>query len=327
MAAETKIGAQAGSTVVGHDSKRGFSQKHLTGIDHLSREDIGFLLDKAEHYAQRLTDPNFRGDALAGKIVLTLFFEDSTRTRTSFEIAAKRLGGEVVNWDRKTSSVNKGETFLDTVRTLNAMRPDAIVLRHSEYGAPEYISKRVDCPVINAGDSWREHPTQALLDALTLRHHFGRLEGLTVAICGDVAHSRVAASNMRLLTMMGAKVRAIAPPVLMPEKLPVPGVEKFTSLEEGLPGADAVMSIRLQKERMDTALIGSDAAYFRDYGMTHERLALAAPDAVLLDPGPFLRGVQISDELADDPAKFLYDRQVANGVPVRMAVLDALAGR
>ncbi|MCB9988505.1 MAG: aspartate carbamoyltransferase catalytic subunit [Rhodospirillales bacterium] len=302
-----------------------FPHKHLTGIAPLAADDITTILNIAQDYANMTAEGGRPERTLKGKVILNLFFEDSTRTRTSFEMASKRLGAEVINWNMKTSSINKGETFMDTVRTLDAMHPDAIVIRHSEYGAPDYVAKRVSCPVLNAGDSWREHPTQALLDALTLRQYFGKLDGLTVAIVGDIAHSRVAASNMHLLTKMGATVRLVAPPVLLPEKAPVDGIAMFTSLAEGLPGADAVMTIRPQKERMDDALI-EDASYFHDYGMTHEKLNLAGPDAVLLDPGPFLRGLMIDDDMADDKTRFLYDRQVSNGVFARMAALDLLVG-
>lgn len=297
--------------------------KHLLGICDLSAQEIKTILDHAQMYADGLSSGDYDAQKHKGKIILHLFFENSTRTLTSFEMAAKRLGAEVINWNRETSSLKKGESFMDTIDTLNAMRPDTIVLRHSEYGAPNYIAKRMDCSVINGGDSWREHPTQALLDALTMRQHFGKLDGLTVAIVGDIAHSRVASSNMGLLTKMGANVRVIAPLELMPEKLAAEGVDKFTDLNEGLSGADVVMSIRPQKERMDKVLI-HDAAYFNDYGLTHERLAHAKKEAIVLDPGPFIRGLQISDELAEDKTRFLYAPQVANGIPTRMAVLDLL---
>ncbi len=299
------------------------SAMHLTGISDLDDQDIDSFLLVAGHYAQGLESGNYDSGRLRDKIVLILFFENSTRTRTSFDIAASRLGARVVHWDAKTSSLNKGETFEDTIRTLGAMEPDAIIIRHSMSGAPLVVRDMVRCPVINAGDAAREHPSQALLDALTLKQHFGALEGLTVAIVGDIAHSRVAHSNMILLTRKGVKVRLIGPKSLMPGAFPVSGVEVFHTLEEGLPGADAVMTIRPQKERMDSMSI-SDSEYFERFGMRHDRLELAGRDAVLLDPGPFLRGLQITDELADDRSRFLYDRQVANGVPTRMAILDLL---
>ncbi len=299
--------------------------KHLLGIDELSGEQITAFLDKAQNYVERLEKGDWDHGRLDNKIILNLFFENSTRTLTSFEIAAKRLGADVINWNAETSSLNKGESLQDTIDTLNAMKPDGVVIRHSEYGAPKWVAARMDCPVVNGGDSWREHPTQALLDALTIRQHFGKIEGLTITIIGDIAHSRVAASNMILLTKMGAKVRVVAPDVLMPEKLPVASVEKFTRLKDGLKNADIVMTIRPQKERMDHVLI-HDASYFKDYGLTSEKLALAKKEAIVMDPGPFLRNVQISDELADNKERFFYARQVANGIPTRMAVLDMLVG-
>ena len=295
--------------------------KHLLGICDLSAGEITDILDHAQTYYDLLKNREWDPHKLAGKIVLNLFFENSTRTLTSFEMAARRLGADVVNWNKETSSLSKGESFMDTIDTLNAMKPDAVILRHSEFGAPNFVAARMDCPVINGGDSWREHPTQALLDALTMRQIFDDLKGLTVAIVGDIAHSRVASSNMQLLTKMGANVRVIAPEVLMPEKLAAEGVAKFNDLNEGIRGANVVMSIRPQMERMDSVLI-NEATYYREYGLTHERMEHAGKNAVVLDPGPFLRGVQISDELADDHSIFAYKRQVANGIPTRMAVLD-----
>lgn len=299
--------------------------KHLLGIDELSREEAAHLLDRAQHYAEAVQAGTWDRARLAGKIILHLFFEHSTRTLTSFEIAAKRLGADVVNWNPETSSLSKGENFIDTIDTLCAMRPDAIVMRHADYGAPKFVAGRASCPVVNGGDSWREHPTQALLDALTLRQHFGRIEGLRVTIVGDIAHSRVASSNIRLLRMMGAQVRVVAPPVLMPEKLPE-GVEAFGSLAEGLPGSDVIMTLRLQKERMDRALISTDTEYFREFGLKTGMLDTLAPRAVVMDPGPLVRGVQMEDEIAEDPRRSLILKQVANGIPTRMAVLDVLAG-
>lgn len=303
-----------------------FNHKHIIGIEDLNADDIHTILERANYYAEELDKGPFHSDALKGKIILTLFFEDSTRTRTSFEIAAKRLGAEVVNLDLKTSSLNKGESFHDTITTLNAMRPDAVIVRHSEYGAPKTIAAMVDCPVINAGDSWNEHPTQALLDALAMRRHFGnKLDALTVAIIGDIAHSRVASSNMKLLTKMGATVRIIAPEILMPEKLPSDAIQKLSSLEEGIKDTDVIITIRPQKERMQTALI-EDASYFKDYGLTKEKLKWAKPETIVLDPGPFLRNVQISDDLADDTKQFLYLKQITGGIATRMAVMDLLLG-
>ncbi len=305
-----------------------FTQDHVLGINHLENDDIESILQLADYYADRLDERAFRPDVLRGCVILSLFFEDSTRTRTSFEMAAKRLGADVVNIDVDSSSVKKGETLLDTVWTLQAMlRPDAIVIRHTEYGAPEYIANRVDCPVVNAGDSWREHPTQALLDALTIRRALGKIDGLKIAICGDIAHSRVASSNLQLLSRFGADLRIIAPSVLMPEKLPVDNVQKFDNMEEGLAGADIVMTIRLQKERMGKALISSDEDYFRKFGLTMDRLNIAGPNALAMDPGPFLRNVQIADDVADHPERSLILKQVRNGVPTRMAVFEKLLTR
>lgn len=295
--------------------------KHLLGIDELSNDEIEALLTRAQSYAQQLEDGSYDKQRLEGKIILNLFFENSTRTLTSFEMAAKRLGAKVINWNAHTSSLAKGETFIDTIDTLNAYRPDAVVLRHSEYGAPVYVAGRMNCPVVNGGDSWREHPTQALLDALTIRQHFGKIEGLTIAIIGDISHSRVASSDMQLFTRLGATVHIIAPPELMPEKLPAEGIKTFNNLQEGLAGANVVITIRPQKERMDKVLI-DDFHYFKEYGLTHDKLAAAEKDAIVMDPGPFLRNLQVSDALADDHSRFIYHKQVANGVPTRMAALD-----
>lgn len=300
--------------------------KHLLGIDELNRDQIDSILDRAQYYSESLEHGKWDHEKLKDKVVLHLFFEHSTRTLTSFEMAAKRLGADVINWNPETSSLSKGENFTDTIDTLAAMKPDAIVMRHSEFGAPKFVASRAGCPVINGGDSWREHPTQALLDALTMRQKFGSLEGLTVTIIGDIAHSRVASSNMQLLTKMGANVRVIAPDVLMPEKIVVDGVTKFSSLDDGLPGSDVVMTIRLQKERMDTALIKSDAAYFNEFGLTLAKLDQHCPQAVIMDPGPLVRNVQMEDSVAEDPVRSLILKQVANGIPTRMAVLDMLVG-
>ncbi len=300
--------------------------KHLLGIDTLSKDEIEDFLTRADYYERALESGKWDHKKLENKIILTLFFENSTRTLTSFDIAAKRLGADVVNWNAQTSSLKKDESFTDTIDTLGAMQPDAIVIRHSEYGAPGFVAKHVGCPVLNAGDSWREHPTQALLDALTIMQEKERLEGLTVSICGDVAHSRVANSNAHLLTKMGANVRFVAPEMLMPNKLPVEGIECFDSLEEGIKDADVVMMLRIQKERMDRGSIPSDAAYFNNYGLTAERLKYAKPDSIILHPGPMNRGVEIADEVADDPKRSMMKRQVANGIPTRMAALDILIG-
>lgn len=296
---------------------------HLTGIDHLSKDDIIALLDRAQDYADRLDRGDEIPQILRGKTIITMFFENSTRTRLSFEMAAVKLGAHVIHWDMETSSLKKNETFLDTVLTVGAMRPDAVIVRHSEYEAPVFMAKRMGCAIINAGDSWREHPTQGLLDALTIRQAKGRIEGLTITLCGDVAHSRVAASNFGLLSKLGARLRVIAPDFLMPDKFPVPGIETFTRMEDGLPGSDIIMMLRNQKERMDPSRIPDDAAFHRDYGLTRERLALA-PGAFVMHPGPINRGVEIADDVADHPTQSLILKQVQNGVPARMAVLAGL---
>lgn len=306
-----------------------FNHKHLIGIETLSAEEINIILDLADYYADRLDDRAFKPRILKDQIVLTLFFEDSTRTRTSFEMAAKRLGADVVNIDLRTSSLSKGESLTDTIHTLHSMlRPDSIVVRHSEYGAPQFISQLVDCPVINAGDSWHEHPTQALLDALTMRRHFGDIEGKKIAICGDISHSRVAASNMILLTKLGAEVHVVAPPALMPEKFPAGSnadhIQKFDNLSEGIKDCDVVMMLRNQMERMQAGLIESEEEFFQEYGLTKEKLASANKDVLVMHPGPMNRGVEISDEVADDPEHSLILEQVRNGVPTRMAVMDIL---
>lgn len=302
-----------------------FKNKHLIGIEDLSLEEINIILDLADYYADRLDEREFKPDILRNQVVLTLFFEDSTRTRTSFEMAAKRLGADVINIDVRTSSINKGESLLDTIQTLESMlRPDAIVVRHSEYGAPHFISKLVTCPVINAGDSWHEHPTQALLDALTIRRRLGNVEGKTIAMIGDIAHSRVANSNMRIFEKLGANIRVIAPEVLMPEKFPVDGIEPFTSLEEGLKNVDIIISDRIYKERMEATPIKSEEAYFEEFGLTKEKLGFAKDNVIVLAPGPIIRGVQLSDDVADDKEKSLILEQVRNGVPTRMAIMDIL---
>lgn len=302
-----------------------FKNNHLIGIEDLNADEINIILDLADYYADRLDDRKFKPNILENQIVLTLFFEDSTRTRTSFEMAAKRLGADVVNIDLRTSSMSKGETMSDTIQTLHSMlRPDAVIVRHSEYGAPKFVSSVVDCPVINAGDSWHEHPTQALLDALTIRRRLGQIEGKMIAICGDVAHSRVAASNMILLQKMGANVRIVAPPALMPEKFPAPEVQAYDNMKDGLKGCDVVMMLRNQMERMQSGLIASEEEFFESYGLTSEKLAYANEGVLIMHPGPMNRGVEIADDVADHKTQSLILEQVRNGVPTRMAVMDIL---
>ena len=285
------------------------------------------MLDLAESYALLNRSGKTQRDLLRGRTLINLFFEDSTRTRTSFELAGKRLGADVLNMSVSTSSVNKGETLLDTAATLNAMNCDLLVVRHGDSGAPALLAQKVDAAVINAGDGTHEHPTQALLDALTIRRRRGRLQGLTVAICGDVLHSRVARSNIFLLSAMGSRVRVIGPPTLMPAQVERLGVEVFHDMREGLKDVDIVMMLRLQKERMTRGLIPSFREFFRFYGLDAEKLAFAKPDALVMHPGPMNRGVEIASDVADDPVRSLIREQVEMGVAVRMAVLDILARR
>lgn len=290
---------------------------HLLSIDSLSDEQIAILLDAADLFSEQNREGTHSAK-LAGHTVFNVFYENSTRTAMSFAVAAARLGAQAIALSVERSSVLKGETLEDTARTLNAMRPDALVLRHRETGAAAEVAGIVDCPVINAGDGIGEHPTQALLDALTLRQHFSRIEGLKVAICGDIRHSRVAHSNARLLARLGAEVRLSGPPSLLPAEGPT-----ADSIEEAISGADAIMMLRVQRERMEEELGDAPGEYLSRYGLTAERLALAAPDAVILHPGPMNRGVEIADEVADHPRSLIL-RQVENGVAMRMAVLDLL---
>ena len=288
--------------------------------------EIDHLLDLAESYALLNRSGKTQRDLLRGRTLINLFFEDSTRTRTSFELAGKRLGADVINMSVSSSSVNKGETLLDTAGTLNAMHCDLLVVRHDQSGAPSLLAQKVDAAVINAGDGLHEHPTQALLDALTIRRRRGRLEGLTVAICGDVLHSRVARSNIHLLTTMGSRVRVVGPPTLIPAAAERLGVTVFNDMDAGLDGADIVMMLRLQKERMSHGgQVPSAREYFRFFGLDAARLARAAPDALVMHPGPMNRGVEIDSAVADDPNRSLIREQVEMGVAVRMAVLDSLS--
>ena len=301
-----------------------FPHRHLLGIEALSAAEIERLLDLANSYADLPKDDERTRRVLRGRTVINLFFETSTRTSTSFELAAKRLGGDVITMSVGTSSIKKGETLLDTAMTLNAMKPDVMVVRHNESGAVNLLSQKVDGSVINAGDGRHEHPTQALLDALTIRRRLGRLNGLLVAICGDILHSRVARSNIHLLTKMGARVRVIAPLTLLPSDIGRMGVEVFTDMKRGLKDVDIVMMLRLQLERMQGAYVPSTREYFRFYGLDYAKLALAKPDALIMHPGPMNRGVEIDSEVADDINRSVIREQVEMGVAVRMACLDAL---
>jgi aspartate carbamoyltransferase catalytic subunit len=301
-----------------------YPHRHLLGIEGLSHLDIEALLDRADAYVALSRQVEKKTATLRGRTQINLFFEPSTRTQASFELAGKRLGADVMNMSVASSSVKKGETLIDTAATLNAMRPDIIVVRHHAAGAVNLLARKVGCSVVNAGDGAHEHPTQALLDALTIRRNKGRIAGLTVAICGDILHSRVARSNIILLNALGAKVRLIAPSTLLPAGIERMGVEIFTDMNKGLEGADIVMMLRLQLERMHGAFVPSSKEYFRYYGLDREKLEHAQPDALVMHPGPMNRGVEISSEVADG-AQSMIREQVEMGVAVRMAVLDALA--
>lgn len=302
-----------------------FKHRHLLGIEGLDRQDVLQVLDTSEVFFEVSRRPVRKVPTLRGKTVINVFFEASTRTRTSFELAGKRLSADVVNISASSSSVSKGETLLDTCRTLEAMHPDVVILRHDASGAAEYVSKRVACSIVNAGDGQHEHPTQALLDAFTMRRAKGKLEGLVVAICGDVMHSRVARSNAALLRLFGADVRVVAPRTLLPVELERLGVRVFDRVEPALEGADVVMVLRIQRERLQGALLPSLREYSRTFGIGLKQLAYAKPDALVMHPGPMNRGVEISNEVADGPQSAVLD-QVEAGVAVRMAVLYLLAG-
>ncbi len=304
-----------------------FAHKHLLAIEGLHPPEIAGLLDLAESYVLLNRSGKTQRDLLRGRTLINLFYEDSTRTRTSFELAGKRLGADVINMSVSTSSVNKGETLLDTATTLNAMRCDLLVIRHDQSGAPALLAQKVSSSVINAGDGTHEHPTQALLDALTVRRRRGSLEGLVVAICGDVLHSRVARSNIHLLTTMGSRVRVVGPPTLIPAAAASLGVQVMHDMQTGLEGADVVMMLRLQRERMTRGLVPSEREYFRFFGLDRSKLARAKPDVMVMHPGPMNRGVEIDSAVADDPVHSVIGTQVEMGVAVRMAVLDVLARR
>lgn len=300
-----------------------YPHRHLLGISGLSPADILLLLDRAEQAVEVSRLPEKKKSALRGRTQINLFFEASTRTQSSFELAGKRLGADVMNMSVASSSVKKGETLIDTAITLNAMRPDILIIRHSRAGAAALLSQKVGCAVVNAGDGAHEHPTQALLDALTIRRAKGRIEGLTVAICGDILHSRVARSNIVLLNALGANVRLVAPSTLLPCGAEKMGGDVYTSMTAGLKGADVVMMLRLQRERMSGSFIPSVREYFRFFGLDGGKLALARPDALVMHPGPMNRGVEIASETADGPQSVIQE-QVEMGVAVRMAVMEAL---
>lgn len=302
-----------------------FSQRHLLGIEPLHPSEIVALLDLAGRYVELNRSAVKRAEVLAGLTQINMFFEASTRTQASFELAGKRLGADVMNMSVALSSVRKGETLIDTAMTLNAMQPDLLVVRHPASGAVNLLAEKVTCAVLNAGDGRHEHPTQALLDALTIRRKKGRLHRLVVAICGDVAHSRVARSNLILLGKMENRVRLVGPPTLMPAGAGAFGCEVFDDMKAGLEGADVVMMLRLQKERMDGAYVPSEREFFHRYGLDAEKLACAKPDAIVMHPGPMNRGVEIDGLIADDINRSVIQEQVEMGVAVRMAAMDLLA--
>ena len=302
-----------------------FRARHLLGIEHLAPDEITTLLDLADSYAALNRSDSKHADALAGLTQINMFFEASTRTQSSFELAGKRLGADVMNMHMQASSLKKGETLIDTALTLNAMHPDLLVVRHPQSGAVNLLAQKVNCAVLNAGDGRHEHPTQALLDALTIRRAKGRLHRLTVAICGDIAHSRVARSNIHLLGKMENRVRLIGPPTLLPAQAADWGVEVFTDMNAGLQDADVVMMLRLQKERMDGAFIPSEREYFHRFGLDAEKLSKAKPDAIVMHPGPMNRGVEIDGTIADDINRSVIQDQVEMGGAVRMAAMDLLA--
>ncbi|MBM3479606.1 MAG: aspartate carbamoyltransferase catalytic subunit [Alphaproteobacteria bacterium] len=306
------------------DLSPGFAHRHILGIEGMSPADITALLDLSEAYVEQNRAHEKKSSLLRGRTVINLFFENSTRTRTSFELAGKRLGGDVINMSAESSSVKKGETLIDTAMTLNAMLPDVLVVRHPDSGAVKLLSEKVACAVINAGDGTHEHPTQALLDALAIRRRRGRLAGLQVAVCGDILHSRVARSNIHLLGAMGARVRVVGPPTLIPSAIERMGVEVFHDMRAGIAGCDIVMMLRLQTERMQGSFVPSVREYFHFYGLDREKLAAAKPDALVMHPGPMNRGVEIDSDLADDIDRSLIREQVEMGVAVRMACLDLL---
>ena len=297
-----------------------FPNRHFLSVVDLDPVEVGRLLDLADQFVALNRQTSKKLDLLKGRTLMNLFFENSTRTQASFELAGKRLGADVVNMSPRSSSISKGETLIDTAVTLNAMQPDLLVVRHAS-------SQKVGCSVINAGDGQHEHPTQALLDALSIRRAFGEIAGLKVAICGDVMHSRVARSNIAMLQMLGANVRLVGPPTLIPSAAERWNVEVFHDLRKGIAGCDVVMMLRLQLERMDGVMAPSQREYFRFFGLDREKLALAAPHVRVMHPGPMNRGVEIDSDVADDLSVSLIQDQVEMGVAARMAVLTSLAAR
>ena len=297
------------------------SQKHLLGIQDLSISDVKLILDEAKKFISLNKSKNKKLDILRGKTQINLFFEPSTRTQSSFELAGKRLGADVMSMNITNSAIKKGETLIDTAMTLNAMHPDIIVVRHQDSGASNLLSQKVNCSVLNAGDGRREHPTQALLDALTIIEKKKKIEGLRIAICGDILHSRVARSNIFLLNMLGAEVNIVAPTNLMPKDIEKFGVKTFSNMKEGVKDCDIVMMLRLQNERMSSSFLSSNREYYEYYGLTPDKLEKAKKDAIIMHPGPMNRGVEIDTKLADDINKSVIKEQVELGVAVRMACL------
>ena len=297
------------------------SQKHLLGIQDLSISDVKLILDEAKKFISLSKSKNKKLDILRGKTQINLFFEPSTRTQSSFELAGKRLGADVMSMNITNSAIKKGETLIDTAMTLNAMHPDIIVVRHQDSGASNLLSQKVNCSVLNAGDGRREHPTQALLDALTIIEKKKKIEGLRIAICGDILHSRVARSNIFLLNMLGAEVHIVAPTNLMPKDIEKFGVKTFSNMKEGVKDCDIVMMLRLQNERMSSSFLSSNREYYEYYGLTPDKLEKAKKDAIIMHPGPMNRGIEIDTKLADDINKSVIKEQVELGVAVRMACL------
>ncbi|MBI0162621.1 aspartate carbamoyltransferase catalytic subunit [Bartonella sp. M0283] len=300
-----------------------FPHRHLLGIKGLTARDLTTLIDRADANVAISRQLDKKKTSMRGRTQINLFFENSTRTQSSFELAGKRLGADVMNMAVSHSSVKKGETLIDTAMTLNAMHPDILVIRHKSGGAAALLAQKVSCSVVNAGDGAHEHPTQALLDALTIRRAKGRIDGLTVAICGDILHSRVARSNILSLNALGARVRAVAPTTLLPNEIDNMSVDVFTNMQEGIKDADVVMMLRLQRERMSGAFIPSVREYFRFFGLDKQKLGLAKKDCIVMHPGPINRGVEIASDIADGPQSVIHT-QVEMGVAVRMAVIEAL---
>ena len=298
------------------------NSKNLLSIEGMNKLEINSLLDRADYFAD--LDPLKIIKSLNGYVILNVFFENSTRTRVSFELAGRRLGAEVINISVDKSSIKKGESLLDTANTLSAMKPNLLIVRHPESGAPKLFSDYLNCSIVNAGDGRHEHPTQALLDALTIRRRLGKIEGLKIAICGDILNSRVARSNIHLLTTLGVEVRCIAPPTLMPKSLENLGVNCFNSLKDGINNVNAIMLLRLQNERMSGTESPSKREYYRFYGLDEEKLRMAHHDAVIMHPGPMNRGVEIASSLADNEDRSLIKTQVEIGVAIRMATIEAV---